>query len=286
MERCTGRFFRRMKITMPKPRPKTQNRSPIISKLCPFTPRNETEERSGSFKAASPPSSAGWAIAEPAVRSSRVASIAKVLVNRRPTDAKWAFQVRMKILLCIQFRGHDLSFFSGAFPPAAGFHPPRVRPPAKFEHAPNTLPPPGITIKRSADLAASENLCRLHGVRPQTPHLGTKHSFIASRRKAGQRRTSHCNVRFSNCASSHQIGLSESGHGSGLRLSGGFRIIDRQPCPPPWTRLSPPHASASPSADPGSRPRTYLGAGEIPAWARSRPPPPGTRRAGPDPRCG
>src|SRR3984893_15874073 len=101
MERCTGRFFSRMKMTMPKPRPKTQNSNQS----------NETEDRSCSFKAASPPASvvgsAGCASAQPAVRRSRVASATEVFAKRlftkqRPTDARLAFQVRIKILLSIQ----------------------------------------------------------------------------------------------------------------------------------------------------------------------------------------
>src|SRR5450756_2092422 len=144
-------------MAMPKPRPKTQNSSPIISRRCPFmpcpfTPRNETEERSGSLRAASPPASsvcaAGCASAWPAVRSSRVAMVAEVFAkrffaNQRPADARLAFQVRIKILLRILFRGRDVILLRHADGPLEdsirhgyGRH-------RSSEHAPNTLPPPG-----------------------------------------------------------------------------------------------------------------------------------------------
>src|ERR1700677_4176060 len=114
MERCTGRFFSRMKIAMPKPSPKTQNRSPIMSRLGPDRPRKKTQKRSGRFRAASPPASSVCASAWPTVRSSIVARAAEIVVkrffaNRRPADTRLAFQVRIKILLRILFRGHDVS---------------------------------------------------------------------------------------------------------------------------------------------------------------------------------
>src|ERR1039458_7738458 len=180
-------------MVMPKPRPKTQNNSPTISRRCPFTPRNETEERSGSFSAASPPSSAGGsASAWPAVRSSRVAKVAEVFAkrffaNQRPTDARLAFQVRIKILLKDRIQGSRRVILlrqvnrplQDSIRYGYGRH-------QSSEHAPNTLPPPGIIIKRSADLAASENLCRRHiapGSDYTPPH---KPPFIAPCRKSGQ----------------------------------------------------------------------------------------------------
>src|ERR1700686_4828382 len=150
MERCTGRFFSRMKMTMPKPRPKTQNSSPIISRRCPSMPRNETDERAGSFKAASPPASevcsAGCATAQPAVRRSRVTSVAEAFAMRlftiqHPTDARLAFQVGIKILLSILGLQRVILFrdvnrpLEDSIRQGYGCH-------RSSEHAPNTLPPP------------------------------------------------------------------------------------------------------------------------------------------------
>src|SRR5271170_1459004 len=130
-------------MNMPKPRPKTQNTSPTISNLWPSTPRNETEERSGSFRAASPPSSVGCASAWPAVTSSKLARVAEVFANHGPTDARLAIQVRIKILQYIQGLGR-LTLLRRA---------------TAATEVPNALPPQGIPIKKkSADLAASNNL--------------------------------------------------------------------------------------------------------------------------------
>src|ERR1700686_4370650 len=166
MERCTGRFFNRMKMTMPKPRPKTQNTSPIINRRWPSRPRmNETEERSGSFKAASPPASAvcsaGSASAQPAVRSSRVASVAEAFAkrlfanrffaNQHPTDARLAFQVRIKILLSIQ-GSRRVILLQQVKPLAGGFIRHEYGRHRSSEHASTAR----HNKKRSADLAASE----------------------------------------------------------------------------------------------------------------------------------
>src|ERR1700740_163223 len=61
MERCTGRFFRRVKILIPNSRRRLQFKMPQRRSLGPATPRKETEERSGRGRLASPPPSAGAA---------------------------------------------------------------------------------------------------------------------------------------------------------------------------------------------------------------------------------
>src|SRR5271165_3254477 len=72
-------------MTMPKPKPKTQNRIPMVSSLCPSIPKKVTCVRSGSFRLASPPTSVdGWARAAEALRNRPVSKIAKVLPNRSP----------------------------------------------------------------------------------------------------------------------------------------------------------------------------------------------------------
>src|ERR1700686_1082833 len=147
MVRCTGRFFSRMKMTMPKPRPKTQKRRPIIRRRWPSMPRKETDERSGSLRAASPPASSGWARAAEG-SSMRVAkraeifanlvarSVADVFTNWRAMDARLALVVRIKnppndpsgvttVCLC---------------PGGLWLH-------QNSEHAPNTLPPQGIIFR-------------------------------------------------------------------------------------------------------------------------------------------
>jgi hypothetical protein len=69
-----------------------QNRMPIIKRLWPFMPRNDTEDKSGSFRLASPPavSPEGWPNA-PAAIVKIAAAVAKVLIaawaNRQRRDA-------------------------------------------------------------------------------------------------------------------------------------------------------------------------------------------------------
>src|SRR5579864_4991101 len=77
-----------------------QNRIPTMSNLWPSMPRNETEERSGSFRPASPPASgAGWAKAADAPRmtTARIDAtvVARVWATRHPRDATLASQVRI-----------------------------------------------------------------------------------------------------------------------------------------------------------------------------------------------
>src|ERR1035438_2766522 len=125
--------------------------------------RKLTEERSGSFSAASPPpaSSAGSASAQVVVTNSKVARARDALAIPRLADAKWAVQVRITILLRISIQGSQrvllLRLFgcSQAFPFAAQTAATRV---------PTTLPPQDVKNLRSADLAASEHL-----VPPYTP---------------------------------------------------------------------------------------------------------------------
>ena len=163
MERCTGRFFSRMKMNMPKARPRTQKRSPIISRRWPSTPRNDTEDKSGSFSAASPPASlAGSAVcasAWPAVRSYGAIRAADSFTRRDPTDARYTFQVRIKILQNILFRDRGVCLRRSVDRPQQ-VDLSRVQSPPEFrtrsEHASTARQ---IKI-RSADLAASENLCR------------------------------------------------------------------------------------------------------------------------------
>jgi hypothetical protein len=175
------------------------------------------------------------------------------------------------------------------------------------EHAPNTLPPPGVTIKRSADLAASENLCLVHGAwaADSIPrHKALVYSISPEGGSTALVTTQCALFQVHPAAITQQLVMERQGPPpapksgriarSGMRASRevyryavwcGFRIIERQPCPPPWTRLLPLHASASPSAGVGSRLRTYLGAGVIPAWAHWKTPPVGIRRADSGPNC-
>src|SRR5579871_5779362 len=81
-------------MASPKMRPKTQKTMPKSSSLCPSIPRNETCERSGTFRAASPPASCA-AVAAP-VRRARKAAAELHLANLHPKDQALASQVRIK----------------------------------------------------------------------------------------------------------------------------------------------------------------------------------------------
>src|SRR5579864_7642001 len=75
-----------------------QKRIPIISNLWPSMPRNETEERSGSFRPASPlASEAGWAQAAEAPKVIITAAVAdaRFHTKRHPRDTSSASQMRI-----------------------------------------------------------------------------------------------------------------------------------------------------------------------------------------------
>src|SRR5215467_577218 len=84
-------------MASPNARPKIQNRIPISSSLCPSIEslRKLTEDKSGSFRLASPPS-VGWARAAVAPVTAKANAPAKVLAKRHPWDAALASQVRIK----------------------------------------------------------------------------------------------------------------------------------------------------------------------------------------------
>ena len=85
-------------MTIPNPRPNRQNRIPISSSLWPsIRPlRKLTEDRSGSFKLASPPTSwAGCANAAAAVNIKMDVKAAVFLMRRHPWDAILASKVRI-----------------------------------------------------------------------------------------------------------------------------------------------------------------------------------------------
>src|SRR5579862_5835848 len=91
-----------------------QNRIPIMSSLWPSTPRNETEERSGSFRLASPPASEeGCANAEALkVMTERIAAtvVTPCRVKRHPRDTRSASQVRIGNPPLIQLFKDDYGF--------------------------------------------------------------------------------------------------------------------------------------------------------------------------------
>src|SRR5271167_1292711 len=74
-----------------------QKTIPIISSLCPSIPKKETEDRSGSFNPASPPTSeAGWATAADAAKATKAATAAaRLRAKRHPSDTRSASQVRI-----------------------------------------------------------------------------------------------------------------------------------------------------------------------------------------------
>src|SRR5580658_5210706 len=79
---------------MPNPSPAMQKRIPIISSLWPSMPRNDTEDRSGSFRPASPPASgADWAAAADAPRVTNASTATDR--PRAKRDTRLASQVRI-----------------------------------------------------------------------------------------------------------------------------------------------------------------------------------------------
>src|SRR5581483_2336647 len=86
-------------MARPKPRPRTQNRIPMSNSLWPSIPRKLTEDRSGSLRLASPPTSElGWARAFEAPKVTRATIVARVLAALHPLDAIFASQMRMGFL--------------------------------------------------------------------------------------------------------------------------------------------------------------------------------------------
>src|SRR5579863_2249884 len=81
----------------PNAKPKMQNRIPKRSSLCPSIPRNETEERSGSFRLASPPTSSLACAANDcaAVNMENVAATAENFAIRHASDRALVSQVRI-----------------------------------------------------------------------------------------------------------------------------------------------------------------------------------------------
>src|ERR1700676_668224 len=84
-------------MTRPKMSPKMQKRIPIVSSLRPSMPRNETWERSGSFRPASPPavSGADWARTAVPLNNIRAAQPAPAFANRPRSGRTPASQVRI-----------------------------------------------------------------------------------------------------------------------------------------------------------------------------------------------
>src|ERR1700742_1688456 len=81
----------------PKASPKMQKRMPKRSSLCPSIPRKETEERSGSLRAASPPTSSVACAANDctAVNSDSVVATALNFAIRHASDRALVSQVRI-----------------------------------------------------------------------------------------------------------------------------------------------------------------------------------------------
>src|SRR5580698_8632132 len=81
----------------PKDSPKMQKRMPKRSSLCPSIPRKETEERSGSLRAASPPTSSVACAANDctAVNSDSVVATALNFAIRHASDRALVSQVRI-----------------------------------------------------------------------------------------------------------------------------------------------------------------------------------------------
>src|ERR1700743_408389 len=81
----------------PNANPKMQKRMPKSSSLCPSIPRNETEDRSGSFKPASPPVSSVACAANDcaAVNSDNIVATAPNFAIRHASDRALVSQVRI-----------------------------------------------------------------------------------------------------------------------------------------------------------------------------------------------
>src|SRR5215469_13686637 len=84
-------------MAKPNPSPKIQKKIPIMSKRWPSMPRKVTDERSGSFRLASPLTCSGCASAAEAktVRKENASATKPIVLGQR--DAKLADQMRMVI---------------------------------------------------------------------------------------------------------------------------------------------------------------------------------------------
>src|SRR5882762_3421106 len=86
-------FFSRVKIVNPNSNPNTQITIPYSSNWCPLIPKNETCDKSGSFRFASPPTSCAGSNAPPS--KSNIAAAANFLLIPRPEDLAFSNETLM-----------------------------------------------------------------------------------------------------------------------------------------------------------------------------------------------
>src|ERR1700719_4188686 len=167
-------------MASPKPRPAMQNRIPIISSRWPSNPRNETEERSGSFRPASPPTSGdGWArAAEPEAMTMvrrPAAAAAFVWAKRHPRNTRSASQVRIENP---PLNGNNIRMTTGSgyFDPAHGLRSLlKRRARERMAGVPNTLPLQDLN--RDAEFGrVGCSLCRRQ--RNTTPESTAQDQFL------------------------------------------------------------------------------------------------------------
>src|ERR1700730_7631008 len=91
-------------MTRPNPKPKIQNRIPIVSRLCPSMPKNWTLDRSGNFRLASPLTGSGCAKDADAPRGRNRNKVAANCAKRCDVDAILCKPRRMEFL---RFDVHD-----------------------------------------------------------------------------------------------------------------------------------------------------------------------------------
>ena len=118
-------FFSRVKMNKPNARPNTQIPIPYSNNWCPFTPRNDTCDKSGSFRFASPPTSCAGS--KPPPSSSNATAAANFLTIPKPVDLATSNETLMNF-------PPNLPFSRGASPlplPACAFVTAKLRTPVQ-----------------------------------------------------------------------------------------------------------------------------------------------------------
>src|ERR1700719_4163311 len=118
-------FFSRVKMVSPNSNPNTQITIPYSSNWCPLIPRNETCDKSGNFRFASPPTSCAGN--KPPPSSTVIVAAANFLLIPRPVDLAVSNETLMN-------SPPNLPFSRGALPlplPACAFFTAKLRTPVQ-----------------------------------------------------------------------------------------------------------------------------------------------------------
>src|SRR5581483_2782864 len=163
-------------MASPNSRPRTQKAMPIRSKLWPLMrPRNCTDDKSGSFRLASPPAlDEGCDSAFVALRTISAETAAPIFAKRQPRDATPASQVRIGIPPASSIRdNHVFRYFSPTHESARE----RSLPGERNFGVPNTLPLQDLT--RSAELGRVGRVLAGNSRMNMPPHKTISYSTSA-----------------------------------------------------------------------------------------------------------